>query len=151
MHTFPARRHVPHWEYPGGTVCLTWRLQRDQSPLRHEERTVVLEVIKTGETNFAELLAVVVMDDHVHALVRPKPNSTAQRLATAWKGMSAHRLCADFGRVGPIWQRAYFDWWMRSPDHTRACMAYVIENPKRRWPDLDGYTWLYAKEPPKAP
>lgn len=142
MPYYPTRRKVPHWEHPGDTVCLTWRLQRDQPPLRPEERAVVLDVIRTGQPRFATLLAVVVMDDHVHALVRPEPGSTAQRLTIAWKGMAAHRLCREFGRVGPVWQRAHFDRWMRTPEHTQACRAYVIENPARRWPDLIDYPWV---------
>ena len=145
MHTYPSRRHVPHWEHSVGTVCLTWRLHRDQSPLRHEERTVVLEVVRSCEPSFAELLAVVVMDDHVHALARPRPGTTGARLATAWKGISAHRLCTEHGRVGPVWQRAYFDRWMRSAEHTGACRAYIEANPRRRWPDIGSYHWVLVR------
>ena len=142
--TFPRRRHVPHWEYPGGTVCLTWRLDRDQPPLRPDERTIVLEVIRSGSPGWAHLIAAVVMDDHVHALVRPAQGVSGQHLATAWKRMTALRLSAECGRSTPVWQRSYFDRWMRTDQQTSSCRQYVLGNPGRRWPDIESYQWVLS-------
>ena len=79
------RRQVPHFERPGGVVCLTWRVDRHRPILRPEERTIVFEVIQSCEPAFAELLAAVVMDDHVHVLVRPRIGTTGRRLVRALK------------------------------------------------------------------
>src|SRR5689334_20780781 len=111
MRFHSPRRQVPHFERPGGIVCLTWRLDRDQPALRPEERGLVLDVIRSCEPTFADLLAAVVMDDHAHVLVRPRPGTTGRRLAVAWKGMSAQQLVRGHGRTPPIWQREYFDRW----------------------------------------
>lgn len=142
--TLPSRRHVPHWEYPGGTVCLTWRLHRLQGPLSGPERDVVLDVLASSGPEQCELLAAVVMDDHVHVLARPAAGVCAKILAQRWKSISSRRLTAQ-DRSAPVWQAEYFDRWMRSADHTDACARYVIGNPRRRWGGCEPYRWLIDK------
>jgi REP element-mobilizing transposase RayT len=108
----------------------------------------VLEVIRSCEPAFAELLAAVVMDDHAHALARPLAGTAGRRLAVAWKGMSAQRLVKEQGRRAPIWQREYFDRWMDSSEQAKACVAYIQRNPVRRWPDIEEYSWMYVRAAP---
>lgn len=141
----PKRHHVPHREIPESHVFLTWRLDRHQRGLNEEERGIVLGVIRTCEPRFAVLLAAVVMDDHVHALVKPEEGVTARKLVIAWKGMAAHRLCDTSQRRPPIWQRAYFDRWLEDPDRIEACIQYIIDNPKLRWPAVTDYPWIHKK------
>jgi hypothetical protein len=66
-------------------------------------------------------------------------------LAGAWKGMSALRVCGEHGRRAPVWQRAYFDRWMRSADRTLACAKYILGNPRRRWPEIVEYAWVMVR------
>ena len=141
MHTLPRRRHVPHWEFPGGAVCLTWRLHRSQLALRTPERDLVLEVIARSQPMQCSLIAAVVMDDHCHALTLPAAGVTAKRLAQTWKSVSAHELVAQTGRSAPVWQAEYFDRWMRSEEHRAACAEYILDNPRRRWPGVSAYPW----------
>lgn len=143
MPRFPQRRKVPQEERSGGTVFLTWRLDHAQSPLRHEERDEILAIVRSCEPQFANLHAVVVMDDHVHALATPKPGSTAYRLAKAWKGMAAQRLVKVYGRHTPVWQRNYFDRWIDNAAQFEACVRYILQNPERRWPEVEEYRWLH--------
>ena len=139
------RRSVPHTEHPGGVVFLSWRLDRAQSPLNPEERQVVFDIVCRCEPEFAELFGVVIMDDHAHALVRPSPGITANRLVAAWKNTSAHRLCAPSGRTTPLWQRGYFDRWMDAPGQIDRCRAYIRANPGRRWPTIREYPWVLGR------
>ena len=149
--TLPTRRHVPHWEYPGGTVCLTWRLHRDQCPLTGLERDVVLEVLSLSGPEQCELLVAVVMDDHVHVLTRPTEGVAGRDLAQRWKSIASRRLTQAGARRAPIWQAEYFDRWMRTNEHTAACAAYVLNNPVRRWPGAGRYRWLIDRwTPPQA-
>src|ERR1041385_5368287 len=92
MRTPPRRRRVPHREYPAGTLFLTWRSHRPQPPLLPAERAVVIEVIARGEGMLGRILAAVVMDDHVHALIWLNVKSSGRRAAQAWKSSSALRL-----------------------------------------------------------
>ncbi|MGB7212624.1 MAG: hypothetical protein WBC97_08345 [Gemmatimonadales bacterium] len=137
------RRHVPHFEIPGGTVFLNWRLDRRQPVLSRLERVIVLDVIRGTPHCFGAVLAVVVMPDHVHALVTPAPGVTGRRLAVAWRGIAAGRLLSGSGRTRPIWQRGYFDRWKRTPGEIVCCIRYVESNPRRRWPGLDRYDGLW--------
>lgn len=82
------------------------------------------------------------MDDHVHALVQLGPTQSTSRIVHTWKGVSAHRLTKEFGRLAPIWQRDYFDRSLRSPDSIERCVKYIAENPVRRWPETEAYRWL---------
>lgn len=123
-------------------MCLSWRLHREQPPLRPEERELVIAVLRRTPTVDCWVRAAVVMDDHVHVLGRVVPGVTAGKLAQAWKSVSAHELVKLHGRVAPVWQRDYFDRWMRSGEQTAACARYVLDNPRRRWPDVERYPWV---------
>jgi REP element-mobilizing transposase RayT len=90
----------------------------------------------------ATILATVVMDDHVHALVRPIAPETAGSLAQRWKSISSRCLVRIGQRRSPIWQAEYFDRWMESDKQTAACARYVLANPVRRWPGVGDYPWL---------
>ena len=105
----------------------------------------MLEVIRSCEPLYAELVAAVVMDDHAHVLVQPHAGITGRRLALAWKGMTAQRLVTEQGRGPPIWQRDYFDRWMDSPRQVTACIEYIRRNPERRWPEIEQYSWSYHR------
>ena len=120
---------------------MTWRLHPGQPPLRPEKRDLVLAVIVRGEGVLGEIVAGVVMDDHVHALIALRQEATAQRAAQTWKSVSSHGLTREFGRASPVWQRQYFDRWFRDERGIEACGAYVLGNPFRRWPGLEGYRW----------
>ncbi len=110
-----------------------------------------MDIIRHCEPDFADLIAAVVMDDHAHVLVRPHPGITAKRLASAWKGASAHRLCGASGRTSPPWQREYFDRWMQSAEQVNACVKYIRGNPRRRWPRVEEYKWVHPSPLRRSP
>lgn len=110
----------------------------------------MLAVLRSAEPAFARVLALVVMPDHVHALVTPHPGVTARQLAVAWRGMAARRLLATSTRTPPIWQRGYFDRWKRTPAAVARCIRYVADNPRRRWPGLDHYDGLWIAPPART-
>jgi putative transposase len=65
------RGKLPHWRMDGSIYFVTWRLDGSQSPLEPNERTLVAHAIKHFAGERYELLAYVVMDDHVHVVVLP--------------------------------------------------------------------------------
>ena len=110
-----------------------------------------MATIRRCEPEFGKLLAAVVMDDHAHVLVTPHSGSTARRLASAWKGVSAHRLCGPGRRHSPLWQREYFDRWMVDSAQIARCRAYILGNPARRWNGIVGYPWVYPPLERRSP
>jgi len=45
------------------------------------------------------------------------------------KGRTARRIRALLGGRGPVWQREWFDHWMRSDAEWEKCVAYIRNNP----------------------
>ena len=142
MARWEPREHLPHFELAGGTCHLTWRLHRDQPLLRPEERTTIREILRRDHLVRCEIFAAVVMDDHVHALVRPYEHSTSMQLAAAWKSISSHRLCRTGGRAAPLWQRDSYQRWLRHQGHLSICVQYIRDNPRRKWPGIEEYRWV---------
>jgi putative transposase len=135
------RRKLPHWRLGGSTYFVTWRLAKSQSALNPEERTLVVNAIQHFVGERYALLAYVVMDDHVHILVEPWEPFSLQKIVHALKSFSANRLQKDFGRIGAIWQREYYDRIVRDEAELEEKAEYILGNPARRWPALEKYQW----------
>ena len=133
---------MPRFEVPGGAVHLTWRLHRTQPSLTERERDIVCEVIAASKRFGCQVLAGVVMDDHVHVLFRPGADRSSMAFAGSWKSISANIICGTGPRRSPLWQRDSYQRWMRSPAQTTTCAAYIRDNPRRRWPGIKCYPWL---------
>lgn len=83
-----------------------------------------------------------IMPNHWHALLVPRP-SCARTLAEMMKrvkGRTAKQVRRIIGGVGPVWQREWFDRWMRSDSEWEKTIAYIRNNPVKAglaaaWPD----------------
>ena len=142
MVTWPVRRYLPHFEISGGTCHLTWRLKTGQPPLGATERSVVLETIRNDHQARCEVLAAVVMDDHVHVLATIHEGVTSIQLAAAWKSISSHHLCRGGARQAPLWLRGTYQRWIRHGAHLPICIEYIKHNPQRKWPGVTDYPWM---------
>jgi putative transposase len=83
-----------------------------------------------------------VMPNHWHALLVPEPQCkrTLSEIMKRLKGRTAKRIRTVCGGVGPLWQREWFDRWMRNDTEWERCIAYVRNNPVKaglvgRWED----------------
>jgi REP element-mobilizing transposase RayT len=126
----------------GSTYFVTWRLAASQSLLECEERSVVANAIKHFAPERYDLLAYVVMDDHVHVVTMPMEGFSLQEIVHTWKSYTANWLQREFGRVGAIWQREYFDRIIRDERELMEKVNYILDNPFRRWPELEEYMWV---------
>lgn len=73
------------------------------------------------------------MPDHVHLFARATLD--AKPLAhwvRTWKSLSARQISSDLRIPAPIWQRDYFDRFLRSADNYSEKWDYVAENPVRK-------------------
>lgn len=74
----------------------------------------------------------VLMPDHVHLFARATPN--AKPLAgwvQGWKSLSSRRLATALNVPMPLWQKDYFDRFLRSADSYGEKWDYVVRNPVR--------------------
>lgn len=107
-----------------------------------DERTVVVGAIKFFHRERYELRSFVVMDDHVHVIVRPLERWTLEQLVHSWKTFSARKINAMRSRAGSFWMSEYMDRIIRHDDEMKEKTAYVLGNPEKRWPGLSSYPWV---------
>lgn len=139
------RRVLPHWRLAGAIYFVTWRLHTDQTPLTVLERDQIAQVIRYFDGERFELFAYVVMNDHVHALLRPHRTVKLQQVIHSWKSYSTAVLNCG-GRRGKVWQREYYDHVIRGDEDFNQKLAYIMDNPYRRWPGIESYPWAWCRE-----
>ena len=90
------------------------------------------------------LLALVVMPNHVHALLTPCEGHDVIATIGRIKGFTASRINKVIGGKGEFWQRDSFDRILRSEMDFDAKLQYIINNPS----DLpqDAYTLIVCEE-----
>lgn len=91
-----------------------------------------------------QLIAWCVMPNHVHALIRTRepsprerrhpagPDSRVYSLAAivhSWKSFTAKAINRALSRHGPVWQREYFERYIRDDRHLAATIEYIHDNP----------------------
>ncbi len=135
------RRKLPHWRMQGCVYFLTWRLAMAQPALNPEERTLVAEAIGHFDGRRYHMLAYVVMDDHVRALVLTHGNRSLEQIVHSWKSFTAKRLRTLGQRAVPVWQDEYFDRIVRDETELIQRAQYLLGNPVKRWPDTEEYPW----------
>jgi REP element-mobilizing transposase RayT len=136
------RRNLPHVRAEHATYFVTWRLFTTQPDLTPAERSLVAGVLRHFDGQRFALHSFVVMNNHVHLLVRPFEGHELQTIVHSWKSFSAHRLQTT-GRKGRIWLDEYFDRVVRDADELDEKARYIAGNPWKRWPELAGYEWLW--------
>ena len=89
----------------------------------------------------------VVMPDHAHLFVRS--TIEAKPLAAwvkTWKSLSSRELTATLKFSAPIWQRDYFDHFVRSAASYSEKWEYVRNNPVRKGLVADPEAWPHQGE-----
>ena len=136
-------RNLPHWRLDGVTYFTTWRLDDRSGDLSPEDRSIVLQVLRYFRGRRYHLYACVVMDDHVHAIVRPFKDHTLSSIMHSWKSYSAHELNRRSHRTGQVWQHESYDRIVRNTRDLWEKICYIQSNPQRRWPTLITYPWVW--------
>ncbi len=88
----------------------------------------VEEVLLRFDGERYRLAAWVVMPNHVHVLVELWTMPIGE-LLKAWKGASARAVNLVLGSSGTLWQRDYWDRYIRDEGHFRKARHYIESNP----------------------
>jgi putative transposase len=149
-----SRRNLPHWQSPGETYFLTWRVTAGRQ-LEPEDRTIALNAIRHWDGVRWFVCTAVVMPDHVHALVRPLPIDPTvlagaavhdlSELVKSVKGFSAYRINRRQRRGGTFWQDERYDRIVRDDREFEETWAYIRNNPvtAELVPTPEQYAWLH--------
>jgi putative transposase len=78
--------------------------------------------------NVIDLIASVVMPDHVHAVFTLR-RGTLDQLMKRFRGGTAHELNRLLVRSGTVWQRGYFERLLRPDDDLSNVLSYMWHNP----------------------
>ena len=98
-------------------------------------------IVADCERHFYELIAWVVMPNHVHLLILPLvPVCKIMRWVKGSSSRAANRILDRTGQ--PFWQDESYDHYLRRSDHISRTIAYIEENPvsaglvssAERWP-----------------
>jgi REP element-mobilizing transposase RayT len=136
------RRELPHWRKAEAVYFVTWRLHPSQTELKPEERRLLITTLCHFDGKRYELLAYVVMHNHIHVIVEPNDEHQLQVILHSWKSFSANRLQREYGRKGNIWQDEYFDRIIRDEEELLEKAQYILNNPRKMWPEITQYEWV---------
>jgi REP element-mobilizing transposase RayT len=90
--------------------------------------TLVEQAIRFHQGQRFELLAWVVMPNHVHALIQVGLTPLT-RIVQNWKSVAAVAANKLLGRPGRFWQPDYWDRHMRDAEQTLKAVRYIENNP----------------------
>jgi REP element-mobilizing transposase RayT len=115
-----------------GSACL-----RDTRKAR-----LVEEALLHFDGSRYSLYAWVIMPNHVHVLIRSASEFNLGSIVHSWKSYTSHQINRISNSQGVVWQREYFDRFIRDETHFRAAVNYIEFNPvkaklcdsKNKWP-----------------
>ena len=72
-----------------------------------------------------------VMPNHLHALIVPHPDCrhSLADIMKRLKGRTAHRIRRQLPGENPVWQREWFDRWLRDDSEWDKVVNYIRQNP----------------------
>ena len=106
-------------------------------------RTLVERALHHFEGERYEMLAFVIMPNHVHALFRPLGQHRVQDLCGSWKVFTAQKIQRYLGRQGGLWQKETFDRIIRDESYFRTAVRYIAQNPiKACLPEQKASVWF---------
>ncbi len=143
-----THRNLPHWQVPYAVHFLTWRC-RPGIRLTDADRNHALATILFWHGKRWDVLATVVMPDHVHVLTTPLRKGDGfwdlSELVHSVKSYSAHRINRHRAACGSVWLDERYDRWMRDDDEVAEKHGYILSNPVKAGlcasPHV--YPWLF--------
>jgi REP element-mobilizing transposase RayT len=90
---------------------------------------IVERVLLEGEGRDYELIAWVIMPNHVHVVAKALGSVPLAAITRMWKSWTALEINRLEGRTGRFWQPEVFDRYLRGQDHKYYAIRYVELNP----------------------
>lgn len=97
---------------------------------RSEIADLVANALRHFDGQRYQFRAWVMMPNHMHVVVWPKPPETLSRILHSWKSYSANEANRRLQRVGqPFWQTESYDHLIRDEADSARCCDYTTLNP----------------------
>jgi valyl-tRNA synthetase len=108
----------------------------------------IAEIVNNALTHFEgeryDLIAWAIMPNHVHAIIKPRPDYKLAEIVHSWKSFSAKEINKRLGREGSVWMDEYYDHLIRDEDDFNNQVNYVLVNPEKA--GLQNWPWSGMKE-----
>ena len=152
-----AKRRLPHFELPWAIYALTISTAKRRQ-LSPSDRTIVLNAFRHFHGSRYDLIALCVMPDHVHAILRPHPKQdnaegdpilwSLSELMQSLKSFTAHEINKASSTGGPVWEKERFDRYIRSDQDLEEKFQYVLRNPWEAGVAAqdEDYPWVWTPE-----
>jgi REP element-mobilizing transposase RayT len=113
-------QRIAHYEDAGhGSLIL----------LRQDCAEIIQSQLINGDPGHYHLIEWCIMPNHVHVLIKLHESSSLAKIVQSWKGKSACLINRLLERKGALWQREYYDRYIRDQDHYHDCRSYIRNNP----------------------
>jgi REP element-mobilizing transposase RayT len=138
------RRHLPHFQLSSGYYFITFTANNNQS-LSPSQKDCVFNTLSFLDRKKYELLAAVVMNDHVHIVINPF--DALSKIMHSIKSFTAHQINKEENRKGKVWQSENFDRVIRNKKEFLEKVNYIANNPIKKYSVMGykDYKWLYVK------
>jgi putative transposase len=147
-HDVERRRRIEEWLDSGHGSCLL----RDAR---------VADCVLDTWLRFAgeryDLIAWVVMPNHVHVLIRIYEGVSLSKIVQSWKSYTGRKINEGLrekpcragaqrsqGGRSPVWQREYWDRFIRNETHFNAAVAYIHHNPVKAGLVKEAERWAWS-------
>ena len=82
--------------------------------------------------NRLEWICIMVMPDHVHAVIKLEEGQTLSKVLHSLKLFTARKINKYLSRNGSLWQKGYTDWGIRTEGTLNKTIHYCYMNPVRK-------------------
>ena len=144
------KRYLPHIEISDSTYFITFNTMQRRI-LKSVERDKIFQSIHFHNERKYDLIAALVMPDHVHLILSPLKKGeiyySLSEILHSIKSYSAQEINKMNNEKGSIWQDENYDNIIRDENDLHKKMMYIINNPvKKNLVDVaEEYKWLYVK------
>jgi hypothetical protein len=80
----------------------------------------------------------------VHVLLTLQNGHRLDQVLHSWKSFASREIVERRGTAGPLWQGEYFDRIMRDDAEFLEKAQYILNNPRKRWPEVEEYPWAVS-------
>ncbi|MDE5791268.1 MAG: transposase [Muribaculaceae bacterium] len=102
-----------------------------ESHLKHKEyRKIVSDSLHFGDDKTYQLIAFVIMPNHVHLLIQPFGGERVETIIGSIKRFTARAINEKLGRTGILWQREVWSRIVRNPSGLTRYIEYIKQNPR---------------------
>ncbi|MCB5270672.1 MAG: transposase [Candidatus Cloacimonetes bacterium] len=108
------------------------------------------DILRSLHDEYYALYAFTIMPNHVHILLKPltvdEKDLSLAEIMHKIKGSSARQINLVLQRQGKLWQREYYDHWVRTDQEMWNVVEYIRQNPVRAKlasdPECWRWTWI---------